>query len=73
MLAFLGTFRCVSCKRFLLLKQLSLVSFISVRTAVKHIRNEQGKSKERKNEERIRKWQRKNKERAIGLPYRFVV
>ena len=26
MLAFLGTFRCVSCKRFLLLKQLSLVS-----------------------------------------------
>ena len=38
-----------------------------------HIRNEQRTSKERKNEERIRKWQRKNKERAIGLPYRFVV
>ena len=62
MLAFLGTFRCVSCKRFLLLKQLSLVSFISVRTAVKHIRNEQGTSKERKNEERTRNEQGKNKE-----------
>ena len=38
-----------------------------------HIRNEQRTSKERKNEERIRKWQRKNKERASGFPYRFVV
>ena len=38
-----------------------------------HIRNEQGTSKERKNEERIRKWQRKNKERASVFPYRFVV
>ena len=38
-----------------------------------HIRNEQRTSKERKNEERIRKWQRKNKERASVFPYRFVV
>ena len=38
-----------------------------------HIRNEQGKSKERNNEERIRKWQRENKERASVFSYRFVV
>ena len=38
-----------------------------------HIRNEQRTSKERKNEERIRKWQRKNKERASVFSYRFVV
>ena len=31
-----------------------------------HIRNEQGKSKERKNEERIRKWQRMSKEQQAG-------
>ncbi len=53
-------------------------SFVSAFTfrengRLNHISKKQRTSKERKNEERIRKWQRKNKERAIGLPYRFVV